>query len=801
MLANHLRSAKRILLKEKSYTIIHIAGLALGLATCFAIFSWVSYEASFDRSFDSSRSVYRVITYSSDDEQNGIASTYPMVRSRVLPQFPEVEETARLFNEGFLGSKTRITIDQKVFTDNRFYYGDENILKIFPLHMLHGDPAKALAEPNTVILTESTAKKFFGDADAVGKVLLVGEKSTFRVTGVISDIPENTHFHFDVLASMQSHPWIKKAEENVWSGVVFHTYVKLRDGASPAALEEKMRVFLDNFPDDPKQFGRAVSLRLQPLTSIHLQSNLKFELEPNGSMTYVYLFAGIGILVLALAIINYVNLATARHIQRFREVGVRKSLGASRTQLIVQFMTESSVITFFAIVVAVLLLLIAEPQLSTLLGSHIISKNVPVFRVLGAACMIAICTIFATGLFPAIALSNYKPLQLIKPAGLQSGRSFSPLTLRKGLLVLQFAASMTLTICTFVTYRQVNFLSDVSLGYDRDHIIVLNIDYPEISRKYDVLKADLIANASILGAAATSQLPSDIQTGENIDITKSNSLGVYCVSVDHDFFNVMGVHVDQGLSQIESLHESDSINHFVLNNSAVRAIGWQESDVLSKQISIRHGNMQPGAVIGTVDDFHFQSLHHGVSPLVIEFDPNTYRYLLVKVSQQHVEETLSFIAGRWNAIAGGIPFEYKFLDQEYDNLYKTDKKSSLMLMTFSALALFIAVLGIFGLTSFAVQRRTKEIGMRKILGAKVGGLVVVIAKDFIGLLIVSFLVAVPVGYFFIDSWLARFVMRTEVGVGLFAVAGILNLMLAVAAVSFHSLKIAATKPVDTLRQE
>ncbi len=794
MLSNYLRITRRILLKEKVYTILHIAGLAVGLATCFAIFSWVSYETTFDEHFDSSGSIYRVVTHSNDDEGGGIASTYPMVRTRVLPQFPEVEESARLFDNGFLGTKTKIAYGERVFTDNVFYYGDADILKIFPFQMVQGDPATALNDPGTLIINESTAKKFFGNDDPLGKVLTVGDKNDFRVTGIIRDIPANTHFHFDVLASMQSHPWIRRAEDNVWSGVVFHTYLKLRKGASAKELEQKIRSYLDTFPADVKEYGKTVSLRLQPVRTIHLESNLKFEIEPNGNIMYVYLFVGIAILVLGLAIINYINLAMARHLQRFKEVGVRKSLGASRSQLMMQFLTETALITFLAVVVGCVLLKIAEPQLSLLVGT----RGTPWTQLIIAGCAIGAFTLFSAGMFPAFVLSNYKPILLIKPT---SSERSSTLVLRKGLLMLQFAASMTLTICTFITYKQVHFISDFKLGYNRDQIIVLNISYPELRPKWHTLKADLMTNAAIIGTTAVSELPSDIQGAENIDVSKSQSLGVYYVSVDRDFFDVMGIDVKQGNAEIRALHESDSLNRFVLNTSAIEAIGWGATDVLNKQISIRHGNMKPGPVIGAVGDFHFQSLHHTVSPLVLEFNPDEYQYLLVKVNPKHLDETIKFIDARWKAISDGIPFDYEFLDQEFDKLYKTEAKSSSMLMMFSLLALFIAVLGIFGLTSFAVQRRTKEIGLRKVLGARVAGIVVVIGKDFLILLFASFIVAAAAGYLFMDLWLSRFALKTDVQPMLFLIAGLLNLFLAAAAISFHGLKIAATKPVEALRQE
>lgn len=327
MFRNYLLASFRILTKEKLYTIINTVGLAIGLATCFLIYQWVDFETSYDTYLQDNERVYRVVTNFNNSSEQGIASTYPMVKTRVLAQFPEIEESARLFNRGFLGSKTQITYQDKIFTDSEFYYGDSTVLKIFPFKVLKGSKINPLQKPNAVVLTEETAEKIFGAEDPIGKTIVMGSGKEFEVMGVIENIPPNTHYHFDVLASMKAHPWIRGAEENVWSGVVFHTYVKLKNGSSPSVLENKIANLLNNFPNDPDHIGREHDLRLQPVKDIHLRSDMQFELGVNGNIMYVYLFLTIAALVLIVAIINYTNLATARHTQRFKEVAVRKVLG------------------------------------------------------------------------------------------------------------------------------------------------------------------------------------------------------------------------------------------------------------------------------------------------------------------------------------------------------------------------------------------------------------------------------------------------------------------------------------------
>lgn len=798
MIRSYLRSTLRLLAKEKLYVFINALGLAVGLATCFLIYSWVRFETSYDTQYPNYDDIYRVVTDWDESSEPGMATTYPMVRTRVLSQFPEVETSARLFNQGFLGSKTPIRIEGRVFTDTKFFYADSTYLALFGFSMVDGNRVTALTRPNTVVLTRSAARKFFGDAPAIGKIIRVGKDRDMEVTGVMEDLPPNMHVHFDVLASMVSHPWIKGAENNVWSGIVFHTYVRLRQGASPSELETKLAKLLDNFPDDPEHIGKGLDLKLQPVTDIHLTSNRKFELEANGNSTYVYLFVSIAILVLLVAMVNYTNLATARHTQRFKEVGVRKVLGASRKQLVTQLMTESMMITSLAFIIAALLAEGGRPLLLSVTGQTFFEHSFlqPHWLVMAAA-VVFIVGLF-TGILPALALSSFEPVRLFRPGGASVSRGIS---VRKVLIVSQFAISMTLTICTAITYKQVTFLRNSRLGYQQDHTLVLDVNLPGVREKISVLKSEILRYPDVLGATATSQLPTDIQTGENIDVTASQTHGVYCVSVDADFFKVMGIPMRQGETLVQGLQPNDSMNRFVLNQQALNVVGWTEEDALGKLISIRHGNQKPGPVMGVVEDFHFQSLHHTIGPLVFEFNPDSYQYLLVKVKPERLTETLRFLSDTWNTLAEGMPFEYQFLDQQYNNLYRSEQQSGSLFIVFAALAIFISLLGLFGLSSFAMERRTREIGMRKILGADALRVILLVSKDFLVLVLVGFVIAVPLGYMFEDRWLSGFAFRTEIGAGLFLMCGLINGLLAIVTLLYHSVKISRMNPVETLRYE
>lgn len=797
MLRNYFQTAIRILLKERFYTIINILGLAVGLASCFMIYLWVKSEMSFD-SYAGSENIYRVITKQDESPEAGIASTYPMMKNRVLAQFPEVEQCVRIFDQGFLGSITRVTYRDKIFIDNRFYYGDPNFLAIFPFRVLRGDPTTCLAKSNAVVITESTAKKIFGDEDPIGKTIRVGVDFDYEVTAILENIPLNNHFHFDMLASMESHPWIKQAENNVWSGVVFHTYVKLREGSSAADLQNKLTDFMDNFPNDPKGIGKSHDFRLQPIQDIHLNSDYKFELEENGNIDYVYMFVTISLLVLVVAIINYINLTTARHSQRLKEVGVRKILGAGRKQLIAQLVTESFIVITMAFSFSILITIIARPFLISVAGSVFLGANIWNQEIFITVILITAFIGLITGVLPGVMLSAFKPVHLFKAGLINSSKGTN---LRKVLVVSQFAASIALTICTAIIYKQIRFIKETDLGYDKDHTIVLNIGFAEVKKQYQSLKGLLAQHASILGTTATSQLPTDIQTAENIDAPPSQSEGVYCISVDPEFFNVMGIRINNGSELIHAIVPSDSLNYFVINESAQDKLGWSESETINRMISIRHGNQKPGPIKGIVQDFHFQSFHHGISPLVFEFNPVDYQYLLVKIKPEQVEETLAYIQDVWKKFAGSIPFDYQFLDQKYDNLYRTESRSSKLFMIFSVVTVFTSLLGLFGLSAFAAERRTKEIGVRKILGAGVSNIITLTSKDFILLLSIAFVVAVPVAYYFMESWLSNFAFRVAIDLSTLFFAGLVNFVLAMSTLAYHIIRISQINPVDTLKYE
>ncbi len=797
MLSNYIAVSIRNLVKDKLYTLINALGLAVAIATCYFIFSWVKFETTYD-TFHNSGNLYRLATQWDNEPSEGYATAFPMVRTRVLSEFPEVEESARVFNTSFLGSKTSIVYQTHINTNSVLYYADSTFFKIFPANFIDGAATVALAKPNAIVLTSSLALKLFGNENPIGKLVTIGDHKSFEVTGIISDWPVNSHMHFDMIASMESHPWIQEAEQSVWSGISFHTYVRLKKGASAKLLQQKINNLFDHFPDDPKGFGKTINAVLQPVQSIHLTSHLKSELLPNGDSRIVYLFITIALLVLVVAIVNYINLSTARYTQRFKEVGVRKVMGANRLQLMTQFISESLTISIAALLLSIVLIESFRPLLISIASEKYFSLKLYDITHIIPFLLSGLIIGIVSGFFPALLLSGIQPVKLFKPS---FDSALKGTTLRKGLVVFQFAISIILTICTATTFQQIQFLKNESTGYNREQVVVVPIGYTGVKEKYELLKSTLETLPTVDGVAFTSQLPTNVQTAENIDLPDSRQLGVYYLSVDPQFFSTLGIDLHTDKSLLSKVVPNDSIHYFAINESALQSIGWTSEQALNSKISIRHGNQQLGAIVAVIKNFHFQSMHSAIQPLVIEFTPSDYEYMLVKVNSGDVQQTLKSMETSWKNLAGSIPFDYSFLDENYRALYQHEQLTGDLFTAFSIIALSIALLGLFGLASFAVTKRTKEIGIRKILGAEFKNILLLLTKDFGFLLLVALVLSVPVGYYFQREWLSGFAYRTEIGISLFVMAGLVNLTLAFMTIAYHCIRASKVNTVETLRNE
>ena len=789
-----LKIALRNFYRNKLYTLINVSGLALGLTVSFIIFSWVLSELNYDKFNKDHERIGRLVIM--DEKGNGRASVSPAVKPLLLDRIPEVENSVRIFKSGFSGEKTKVVYQDKVFTNDEIMYADSDFFEIFSFPFRSGNGGAALVKSNSAVITEKTARKYFGDDDPVGKILQISDNVLLEVTAVLKNLPPS-HIYFDILVSMKSHPWGDDLSGcGLGSCWVFNTYMKLHPNVPAEIIIGKINSILPDVLDPQQARDYQDIFKIQRLTDIHLKSSLDMELGANNDIKYVYLFSTISILVLLMAGINYINLATACSFERFKEVGVRKVLGAFKSQLMIQYLGESVLITLGSLFISVILIELIQPALSVnnnFMFSGIYG-NIPLLLALAG---IAVIYGMIAGYFPSMVLSSFNPLAILK-AG--TGITDSKGGLRKALVVIQFSISIILLICTGIIYQQLHYMKNIKLGYTKDHVLILNTGYSDILENYENFKNDLLMDSRIIAATMVSQLPIDILTGEYIDIHE-NKYSVFYLSIDPDFFKTMNVRVISGSANIEDLKPENYQNRYVINEQAMNEIGWEAEEALGQELSIRHGNMKPGPVIGIVEDFNFQSMHHSRGPLVFEFVPGDYKYMLLRINPGNIDETLKFIGSRWKDISGGIPFEFSFLDQEYDRLYKSETRAGNLFFVFAMISILIAMMGLFGLASFAAFKRTREIGIRKVFGASTLGILRLLSGDFAFLVLISFLISLPISYLLMNLWLSEFAYKVEINPIIIILAGLSVLILALLTVGYHSIRASNSDPVKTLRYE
>jgi len=606
----------------------------------------------------------------------------------------------------------------------------------------------------------------------------------------------NAHFKFDILVPMDNHPWINQVSQ-YGSGIVFATYVKLNKNANVNAVEENINQILYHQVEGPKEFLQSQRLSLQPVEDIHLYSKLERELEANGDIRYIYLFSGIVLLVIVIAGINYINLSTAQSFRRAREVGVRKVMGALKPQLIFQFLMEAVVVALLAFVLAIFIIEVLKQPFYQITGKQGLIENLEIHHFISGLAIVLMIGVLA-GLFPAIVLSSYLPVKVLKTKFSQKSAGIN---WRKGLVVVQFAISIILILATLVVGSQLHFMQNKKLGYDKEQVVVLHIGYQDIKDKLKTLKSGLIQDANIVNASAVSQLPTNIFTGEGVNLSEENRYETYYVSVDKDFFNTMNVPILQGENEIMNITEKQFLNQYVINKSTLKTLGMEKKDAIGQPVLVRHGNMKYGSIIGVVEDFHFQSLHNSVSNLIFEFEPDAYEYLLVKIAPGREKSSIAHMKEVWQEVAGNIPFDYQFLDGEYNKLYHNESRISKLFIAFAIIATLIACLGLFGLSSFTLQRRMKELGVRKVFGADELAILRLMTRDFSIAVFIAFLIAAPIGYYFVQQWLSNFAYKINLSFLIFAASGFFAFAVSLITIGYHAIKAARTNPADILRYE
>lgn len=798
MIRNYFVIALRSIRKHLSYAAINILGLSLGLATCILLVMWIGHELRYDRFYPRASELYRVsLEYAGGGQVSKIALSPTALLPTLTREFPEVEAGVRMYNQ----SESNALVLQhgdKLFEERSFYYADSTFFKVFGVALIAGNPDKALTQPQSVVFTQSMARKYFGTEDIIGKTLQVNGKE-FQVTGLLHDQPDNTVLPFDFIASFSS---LRQAHAPAsWWSANYMTYVLLRDQADVTALSEKLNALVaKEVAEDIKGDGNYVRYNFLRLQDIHLKSDMENEDVPLGNLQYVYTFGFVALLVLAIACINYVNLATARASDRAREVGVRKVSGALRTQLFMQFICESLVITWIALVAALVLARLALPLFNYMTG---ISFSASLFL---HPAPLAVAVVFTTllallaGAYPALVITGFSPVKVLKGNFKTSGKG---LWLRQGLVVFQFCASIVLIVGTLVVLHQLSYIRDKKLGFEKERVVVMTVD-PRTQEVYPALKTEIERQGISQHVGLAMESPTLIGGGYSlIQQTEQGEMGmnVTAMAVDPGFIPTLGMELIAGRNITESDYEKlalDTTYAFILNENAVLQSGLDPEKAVGTPVTL---NARRGVIQGVVRDFHFASLQHEIGPLVL-FTEAVYRgNMFVKLKGRDIQQELATLQSICQKLTPHRPFDYHFLDQEYDALYRNEQRMGTVSTVFAVLAIVIACMGLFGLVAFAAAQKTKEIGIRKVMGATVPSIILLITKDFTRLVLVAVVVGLPLAYWLMDSWLQGFAYRTAVGAGPIVIAFLTVTLIAFVTAGVQALQAALVNPVKTLRSE
>ena len=800
MILNYFLVALRSLKKNLLHSTINITGLGIGIAAVVMIFSYVRFELSFDKHFKEYERMYRIsLSFPDGELERSIATNYPVVHRTFPAQFPEIERSTRLFNAQFSGSKNYIQIDKKVFPNQKVFYGDSTFFDVFQFKLISGNPSTALSGADKVVITEEVALRYFGTMDCVGKIINLNDTKDFMISGVMEDIPLNTHFHFDVLVTMENHPFEKLAE---WNGLVFATYFLLKEDVDLDAFSSKIgdyvvKVIGEGDPEQDKALHKLMTIT--PLSDIHLYSHREMELEANGDAKYVILFTSIAIFILLIACINYINLATSHSMERAREVGLRKIFGAYRSNLIYQFLGESLMVSLIAFLMALGIIELFRPYFNGLVNMKLSYSFFFTERTWLYYILFLLGITLISGFYPAIFLSRFMPEQVLKG---KFSRSLSATRFKKTLVVFQFYISVFLIIGSLVVYNQLEYMLSKNLGIEEDHIVAIPFYNSSMVQQSETIKEKMKEHHAIVNGTAVSQLPINIDFTEGVsnNMTYSDEdVELFFLHADKDFFMTMGLGIKEGNSFTREYSKENS--EYIVNNAGMHALGENPESLSSRNIRLKHGGITLGPIIGLIDDFNFASLHDQVGPLVISQNPSWYSYLLFKLQPGDPTETLAYMKNTLREIVPGMPFEYQFLDQEFDNIYKSEIKLSRIVSVFTVLAIFIACIGLFGLSAYDTMQRTKEIGVRKVMGSSTIQVVSLFLKENLRLIIISLVIAIPSSYWIMNIWLQDFAYRIQIGLSVIFIAMIFVMGVTLLTVTYHAVRAAFINPSETLRYE
>jgi putative ABC transport system permease protein len=797
MFINYFKNVARILISQRFYSIINIAGLSIGITACILVMLYVKNDLSYDKYNKNAMNIYRIeFSITREGNTNHLAQSQALLGPTLKNEYPEIKKISRIY----FSERSLVKAGDKNNFEDRIVYADSAFFEIFSYQSVAGDITQFLKKPNSIILTESTAKKYFGNENPLGKILEINNQYSFEVTGVIEDIPENSHFKFDFIApysSLENQPVAGYFPQ--W-GATFgsYTYMLADKGFNPKAFEKKTENF---FSTHIKGYEGGWRVLARPLLDIHLKSHSSDEIEENSSISRIIIISSIALFILLLACINFVNFSTARSSERAREIGIRKVIGASRFQLIQQFIGESVLFSLASLLISIFTVKLLMPSFSSLAGTKTgldyNSDWTTMLLILGGVLVVGILA----GLYPALVISSYKPVKVIKgDYSANSGKNKASY-LRKGLVILQFSISIILIAGTIIVNLQLKYLRNYNMGFDKEYMIVLPA-YTKVGNNYNTIKNEFRSIPGVLSATAGRSAPT---SSNNIGTEcrpngNSNNIGAFGIevnSVDYDYMKQFGVKLVAGRYFSEDF-PGDFPNAMVINEKMVRSLGFKNAqDALGKSYSIQLNEYKP-EIIGVVKDFNSSSLHNEITSQVFMTNPNWFKEFIVKVKSANMPSTINSLKEVWAKFFPQYPFEYSFLDESIDKMYKSEERYSKVISAFSIVALFIACLGLLGLTSFVTEQRKKEIGIRKVQGASIKSIVQLVSSEFMILVIVSNVIAWPVAYFFMNKWLISFAYRIDISLWTFIGSGVLAILIAMFTVSFQAVKAAVANPVNSL---
>lgn len=791
MFKNYLIVAFRNLLRYKGHSIINITGLAIGIASCLLLFLWVEDELNYDRYHANADRIYRVVSQLEVNNKIKRSAKSPApLAPALLNEFPWIQKAVRVTRKKYL-----MKCNNKLFYEDIFF-ADPDVFDIFTFPLVEGNPKTALKGPDSILISEEMKEKYFGETEAMGKTIALGEWQDFRITGVFKNIPRNSHFRFDFLGSVLTY---RPDYHSKWGVSNYCTYILLPKDSSafPALFEEKMPQFVEKYRGKKLRDMYNLTYMLQPLTHIHLHSHMRNEIEPNRDIETVYIFSAIAIFILLIACLNYINLATARFANRAREVGLRKVLGASPVQLIRQFLGESFMLVFIALPIAILLAELFLPLFNSLAGKELVSHYFNNQFLSAGMAGIVLCVGLLSGTVPALFITAFQPTAVLK--GTLKISSIIPV-LRRFLVVFQFSISIALIVSTLIISDQLDYMRTKKLGFNKDHLVNIAINNnKEALLKYDTIKYDLSQHPDVTAVSASSFFPGRPRWNMNYwtDGMRTDEYRMIgCIPVDYDFIDTFEINIVEGRGFSREF-TTDTDSAFILNQSAVREFGWESA--VGKRFNL--SNWKKGTVVGVVEDFHNNSLHGEIEPLVLYIEPPHFEYFSVRLAPGNTAQALDFLKRKWEQLVPGEPFKYTFLDEDLDRLYIDEKKLRELFIIATFLAVLLAGLGLFGLATFTTEQRTKEIGIRKVMGASAFEIAFLLSREFCRWVLISNIIAWPVAWYAMNKWLQNFTYRITIMPWTFLLAGLLAFLIALLTVSYKAARAAGTNPVEALRYE